>query len=222
MPRDKRVKVAVKKQLWLPAPPRGTEVCGGFDGSENDDWTVIKLETAAGLLFTPRLADGTATIWNPAQHGGRIPRLEIHDAWEYLSGFYRLKRVYCDPGFADPTEPTSWKSEIEMWGRKHGEDVFVSWQMNGSTRIKSVHEALVRFETDLKTKALSHDGCPVTSTHAANARKIPRGERYFLGKPSQHQKIDAIDASVLAHEAASDARALGWGKRTSFAPARIR
>jgi hypothetical protein len=31
--------------MWLPQPPEGTSVCGGFDGSENDDHTVIKLET---------------------------------------------------------------------------------------------------------------------------------------------------------------------------------
>jgi hypothetical protein len=24
---------------WLPPPSPGTSVCGGFDGSENDDWT---------------------------------------------------------------------------------------------------------------------------------------------------------------------------------------
>jgi len=36
-------------------------------------------------------------------------------------------------------------------------------------------------------------------------------DRYILGKPSQHQKIDATMASVIAHEAASDARASGWG-----------
>ena len=39
---------------WLDAPPRGTRVSGGFDGSDSDDWSAIKLETIDGLLFTPR------------------------------------------------------------------------------------------------------------------------------------------------------------------------
>jgi phage terminase large subunit-like protein len=77
-----------------------------------------------------------------------------------------------------------------------------------------VHAALVRFEADLRTGALTHDGCPITAAHIGNARKIPKpGDRFILGKPSQHQKIDAAVTSVLCHEAAADARAAGWGPR---------
>ena len=201
---------------WLPNPPEGTSVCGGFDGSENDDWTAIKLETAAGFLFTPRWrSTGQPMIWNPAQHGGRMPRLQVHDAWAELAGFYKLERVYCDPGFNDEHDPTSWITEIETWDRKHGPDVFIPWQMGGQTRTKAVHAALVRFETDLKQQALTHNGCPITETHMGNARKIPKpGDRYILGKPSQQQKIDAAVTSVLCHEAASDARADGWPRKT--------
>ena len=32
----------------------------------------------------------------------------------------------------------------------------------------------------------------------------------MLGKPAEHQKIDIAMADILAHEAASDMRALGW------------
>lgn len=50
-------------ELWLPNPPKGTRVCAGFDGSENDDWTCIKMETLDGLIFTPRYGpDRRATI----------------------------------------------------------------------------------------------------------------------------------------------------------------
>ena len=203
---------------WLPNPPEGTSVCGGFDGSENDDWTAIKLETAAGFLFTPRWrSTGQPMIWNPAQHGGRMPRLQVHDAWAELAGFYKLERVYCDPGFNDEHDPTSWITEIETWDRKHGPDVFIPWQMGGQTRTKAVHAALVRFEADLTQRALTQDGCPITETHMGNARKIPKpGDRYILGKPSQQQKIDAAVTSVLCHEAASDARAAGWGTRKTL------
>lgn len=201
---------------WLPNPPAGTAVCGGFDGSENDDWTAIKLETADRLLFTPRWPDDRPMIWNPAQHGGRIPRLEVHNAWALLADRYRLERVYCDPGFNDPWDPTSWITEIETWAGLFGETVFIPWQMGGNTRTKAVHSALVRFESDLRNGGLTHDGCPVTTAHAANARKIAKhGDRFILGKPSQAQKIDAIVTSVLCHEAAADARAAGWGQAKS-------
>jgi len=198
---------------WLPPPEAGTSVCGGFDGSENDDWTAIRLETVAGYQFTPRWrATGEAMVWNPAQHGGRIPRLQVHDAWAELAAVFRLHRVYADPGFNDPHDPTSWISEIEAWDGRHGPGVFVPWQMGGQTRYRAIHSALVRYETDLRTGVLTHDGCPVTTTHMANARKIPKpGDRYVIGKPAQHQKIDAAVTSVLCHEAAADARADGWG-----------
>jgi hypothetical protein len=35
-------------------------------------------------------------------------------------------------------------------------------------------------------------------------------QQYVLGKPANHQKIDAIMARILAHTAASDARGDGW------------
>lgn len=197
---------------WLPNPADGTDVAGGFDGSENNDWSGIRLETREGFQFTPRwLATGQPMIWNPAQHGGRMPRKQVHDAWEELNDRFSLRRIYCDPGFNDPTDPTSWKTEIETWAQLYGDDVFVPWQMGGNTRVRAVHTALQRFETDLMQGAFTHDGCPITTRHAAHARKIPQpGGRYILGKPSQNQKIDLIVTSVLAHEAACDQRAEGW------------
>ena len=73
--------------------------------------------------------------------------------------------------------------------------------------------AAARFVTDLGAGRISHDGCPITSLHMANARKATRATRYVLGKPNAHQKIDAAMATVLAHEAASDARAAGWSSK---------
>lgn len=190
--------------MWLPNPPNGTSVAGGFDGSENDDNTAIKLETLEGFLFTPRYGpDRRPTIWDPAEWGGRIPRGEVREAWSEINDRYQLQRVYCDPGFHDET---SWETEIEEWAAKFGEEVFIAWPTNS---IQRMYPAIRRFEADLKT--ITHDGCPVTTRHIRNARKIPRGERYILGKPAQHQKIDAAVTSVLCHEAAADSRAAGWG-----------
>lgn len=190
--------------LWLPEPPAGTQVAGGFDGSEVDDATVIRLETRDGLQFTPRYGpDRRPTIWLPEQWGGAVPRLEVHAAWSEIVGRYALARVYCDP--------YRWQTEIEQWALDWGEDVFVSW---ATSRLAPMHAALDRFTTDLASGALRHDGCPITAQHVANARKLSRqGDRYVLGKPAQHQKIDAAVTSVLAHEAAADQRAAGWHER---------
>lgn len=196
--------------LWLPEPPPGSLVCGGFDGSENDDHTAIKLETFDGLLFTPRYGpDRLPTIWNPTHWDGRIPRGEVNAAWAEITKTYKLNRAYCDPGFHDET---SWESQIENWAREHGEEVFVPWPTN---QIGRMYPAIKRFEADMTSGALTHDGCPITATHIRNARKIAKGaDRYALGKPSPHQKIDGAVTSVICHEAAADARAAGWGAET--------
>lgn len=197
------------RELWLPNPEAGTEVAGGFDGSENDDHTCIKLETRDGLIFTPRYGpDDRPTIWNPAEWPGhRIPRAEVEVAWEQIAERYKLRRVYCDPGFHDET---SWESEIETWDLKFGPDVFVPWPTN---QIGRMYPALTRFVADLRSGAIKQDGCPITTTHLANARKIAKSaDRYILGKPSQSQKIDAGVTTVIAHEAAADLRAEGWAK----------
>ncbi|GMA26188.1 hypothetical protein GCM10025864_39470 [Luteimicrobium album] len=200
--------------IWLPNPPDGTLVCGGFDGSENDDWTAIRLETVDGLLFTPRYGpDRRPTIWNPAEWSGKTPRGEVHAAWEEINRRYKVGRAYCDPGFMDEV---SWKTEIETWDQIYGPKKFIPWVMSGSSRYTAVHAALRRFEADLESRAIRHDGCPITDTHVGNARRIAKpGERYALGKPSQNQKIDAAVTSVLAHEAACDARSEGWGQKTT-------
>lgn len=200
-----------KHELWLENPPAGTSVCGGFDGSENDDFTCFKLETLSGFIFTPRYGyDQRPTIWNPKEWGGRIPRGEVIAAMDELAHKYKFVRIYCDPGFKDEM---SWESQIDAWARAHGERVFVPWVMNGSNRITAVYKALRRFEEDLSTHRITHDGCPITNAHIVNARRIPKtAERYGLGKPQQDRKIDAAVATILAHEAACDARMDGWGE----------
>lgn len=200
--------------VWRPNPAPGTSVCGGFDGSENNDWTAIKLETREGLIFTPRYGpDRRPTIWNPAEWGGSTPRGEVDAAWDEIARTYELVRIYCDPGFRDEM---SWESDIGRWGQLYGEKVFLPWQMAGNSRLNAVYSALRRFEADLKTGLIKQDGCPITATHMGNARRIAKSaDRYALGKPSETQKIDVAVTSVLAHEAASDVRTAGWPEQVA-------
>ena len=129
-------------ELWLENPPKGTEVCLGFDGSENDDWTCIKAETREGFIFTPRYGeDRRPTIWNPKTWGGRIPRSEVNAAMDELNERYKVIRAYCDPGFRDEV---SWESQIEAWDTRYGPKKFIPWAMSGSSRITAVWEALKR------------------------------------------------------------------------------
>lgn len=190
------------RSLWLPEPPEGTPVCLGFDGSDVDDWSALKGETIDGLIFTPRYSvDRKPTIWNPkALPDGRVPRDEVDDAVREAFERYEVQRFYADP--------PRWETDVDRWATEHGEGRVVEWP---TYRPKQMHEALERFVTDLSSSRITHDGCPLTAQNMASARKVTRAQRYILGKPSNHQKIDVAMASVLAHEAAADARAEGWG-----------
>ena len=187
--------------MWLPEPEPGTSVCLGFDGSDFDDWTALKGETREGLVFTPRYgADRLPTIWNPKESPGeRTPRSEVADAVAECFDRYDVRRFYCDP--------PRFETDIDEWAVQFGEDRVVEWP---TYRPKQMHEALERFVADLSEGRISHDGCPITASHMATARKLTRGSRYVIGKPNDHQKIDATMATVLAHEAAADVRAAGW------------
>lgn len=186
---------------WLPNPPKGTAISLGFDGSENNDFTAIQAETFDGFTFTPRYGpDSRPTIWNPAEWNDRIPRSEVHAAVDELFTRYRVERFYCDPN--------DWFSEIGDWALKYGDNHVFEWPTN---RIKAMYAEIKRFEIDLSTKRITHDGCPITAIQMANARKAAKpGQQYVLIKPADHQKIDAVMARILAHTAASDAREGGW------------
>lgn len=178
--------------------PDGAAVVLGFDGSDSDDWTALRAETADGYQFTPRFADGKLMIWDPAQHGGYAPRGEVNAAVAELAGRYRLVRMYCDPPY--------WQSEIDEWASRYGEKTVVRWS---TYRTRQMAEALERFRTDVHAAKLSHDGCPITSKHVENAHAEHRPQGVLIRKdrPISRNKIDAVMSSALAHEAALDVTA---------------
>lgn len=180
--------------------PDGTAVAGGFDGSENDDWTAIRLETEDGFRFTPTYGPNKRpAYWNPAEWGGSIPRGEVAAAVDEIATRYRLRRLYCDP--------RDWRSEIAEWALKYGEEVVLEWS---TYRIDAMFLALKRMRNDLKSGRNKHDGDPVAKDHMMNARMIAKpGDKYILGKPDEHRKIDIAMADTLAHEAAADLHTIG-------------
>lgn len=188
--------------MWLPPPPDGTAICLGFDGSDFDDFTALRAETLDGYQFTPRYgASGLPTIWQPKEWPDeRTPRREVDEAVREMFDRFEVARFYADP--------PRFETDLDEWATEHGEERVIPWE---TYRPRQMHDALERFVADLSEGRISHDGCPLTAAAMANARKLTRGSRYVLSKPNDHQKIDAAMASVLAHEAAADARASGWG-----------
>lgn len=178
----------------------GTPVVLGFDGSDVNDWTAIRAETADGYQFTPTYGpDRRPTIWNPAEWGGQVPRLEVEAAVDELFARLKVVRLYADPPY--------WETEVDGWAAKFGEKRVLRFE---TYRPVQMHAAAERLLTDV-TKAdstFTHDGCPITGVHVRNARKLARpGQRYVLGKPGETQKIDAAVTSIICHEAAGDVTA---------------
>jgi len=189
--------------------PDGTKVCLGFDGSDNDDYTGIRLETLDYFQFTPSYSEGRKTFWRPQDWLGRIPRSEVRAAVDEICSRYNVVRAYLDPQF--------WETEIDEWAAQHGEKVFVKWPTNS---IKRMWASLERFRTDVydTDATFRHDADQDVATHMGNAVVRARGmdaltnqRVYILGKASESQKIDLTMSSVLAHEAVCDAIAAGLG-----------
>ena len=183
-----------------------TRIVLGFDGSDMDDWTGFRAETLDGYQFTPTYGPNKlATVWDPADYGGQVPRLEVDAALSELMSRYDVVLLYADPPY--------WESEVDAWADKYGERRVIRWH---TRRVVQMHAAAERLRTDM-TKAdttFSHDGCPVTTAHIRNARAAARPQdRYVLRKASQDQKIDMAITSILAHEAAMDAVAAGLATR---------
>jgi len=186
---------------------RGTQVVLGMDGSDVDDWTAIRAETQDGYQFTPTYGpDKLPTIWNPADHDGQVPRLEVAAAVDELFGFFDVIRMYGDPPY--------WETELDAWAAKYGEKRVLRWE---TYRPVQMHAAAERLITDVNKQdsGFSHDACSVTETHVGNARKAARlHNRYVLTKASPTQKIDSCVTSIIVHEAAGDVTAAKlWKKR---------
>lgn len=205
--------------VWLePAPwaqkhvpvlvkPR-TAVTLGFDGSDNDDFTGIRLETLDQYQFTPTYGPSKRkTLWKPQDWDGRIPRSEVRAAVQEICSEFDVVRAYCDPMF--------WETEIDEFAALYGEKKFIKWPTN---QIGRMWPALERLRNDVLNpdSQFTHDGDPEVQVHITNAVMRARGidplseqRKYILGKPKEHQKIDFVMSSVLAHEAACDATAGG-------------
>lgn len=193
---------ALASPTALPPRPR---IVIGFDGSEVDDWTGMRAETLTGYQFTPTYGpDNRPCIWNAADWGGRMPYSEVDAAMDDVMRRYDVVRAYCDPRY--------WETEIDKWAARYGDQRVIRWYTH---RDVQMHAAAERLVTDVKKAGTDfrHDGCQITGTHVANARKAARpGDRYVLRKASVAQKIDLAMCSILAHEAAGDAIAAGLNK----------
>lgn len=189
--------------------PKRAKITLGFDGSQYDDWTVIRarwLNPPSGKPygFTPTFMDDKPTWWNPAETGGEVPRGEVNAAIEEIFDRYDVVRMYADPEL--------WQSELDAWIARYGEKRVLPWP---TYRTRQMAAALERLTTDTAAGTYTHDGSDILRLHLANARKVRRPGGIAIGKPADHQKIDMVIADALAGEAAGDVVAAGLLKAST-------
>ena len=177
----------------------GEAIAIGFDGSLNDDSTVLRgCCMSDGHLFK-------LGVWEkldgPEGMAWRVPRREVLEAIRKAHRDFVVARGYYDPH--------EWRSDIEALAAELGESVVVEFPTSSDQR---VHNALDRLHTDLSNRAVTHDADPVAAEHYGNAYVRHKGRYRLVRKeyPNSPRKIDSVIGDALALQARADALDDGW------------
>jgi hypothetical protein len=188
-----------ERQTKVDVVEMGESIAIGFDGSLNDDSTVLRgCRMSDGYLFK-------IGVWakpdGPAGIGWEVPRLEVLAAIREAFGRYDVTRGYFDPH--------EWRSDIDMLAEEFGEDRVISWPTSRHTAMAA---ALDRLHTGLVVGEIWHDPDPVAAEHYGNVYVARRGQLRLVRKeyPNSPRKIDSVVGDALATEARADAIAAGW------------
>jgi hypothetical protein len=204
----------------------GDPICLGFDGSENDDHTLLKGCTEAGDLFT-------IGAWTPK--GDDLGwRTEVGEAVDWAFETFDVVRFNADPAW--------WGGELAGWAAKYGSPPVGEFWTGGRSEGKmAVATGALRTEikrgagtitidpVPIRTEEIKVDaagkptsgGTTLVQWHYENARtrKIrvrkeddTETEDAILVRKERkgsNLKIDAVPADVLARRARDDAMKLG-------------
>lgn len=177
----------------------GEPIALGFDGSINDDTTVLRgCCMSDGFLFRigawPK-PDGAAGI------GWQVPRSDVLATIDEAFSRYDVVRGYFDPH--------EWRSDIEALAQKHGPERVIGWATSRDTQMAY---ALDRLHADLTNGVVWHDDDPLAAEHYGNVFVRKKGSHRLVRKehPNSARKIDSVVADALAYEARADAIATGW------------
>lgn len=197
-------KDAVEKQSRADVVAAGESIALGFDGSLNDDSTVlIGCRMSDGFLFP-------VGIWErpPGREGvgWEVPRSEVLDAVREAFARYDVIRGYFDPH--------EWRSDVDTLAAELGEKRVLSWETRRDIQMAA---ALDRLHVDLSTGAVWHSGDGRFVEHFGNAYVRRKGGHRLVRKEHDQspRKIDSVVGAALAYEARADAiEAKLWPKKT--------
>lgn len=182
----------VKRQIRAEAVDPGARITLGFDGSLNDDATVlIGCRVSDGFIFP-------VGIWakpsGPEGNWWEVPRSDVLSTIREAFGRYDVVRMYADPH--------EWRSDIDALQEEFGERVS-PW---ATSRDTAMGPALDRLRTDLMNGVAWHSGDPTVVEHFSNAYVRTRGIHRLVRKEhaKSDRKIDSVIGATLAYEARAD------------------
>lgn len=188
-----------EKQTKHEVVDAGEAIALGFDGSLNDDTTVLRgCRMSDGFLFK---IGAWAKPDGAAGAGWEVPRLEVLAAIREAFERYTVSRMYADPH--------EWRSDIEALAQEFGEERVIAWP---TSRFVAMAAALDRLHSGLRKGDVWHDADPLAAEHYGNAYVDMRGRSRLVRKeyPNSPRKIDSVVGDALALEARADALAAGW------------
>lgn len=177
----------------------GTAIALGFDGSLNDDSTVlIGCRMSDGFLFPVGIwakPNGIAGNW------WEVPRTDVLAKIREAFETYEVTRLYADPH--------EWRSDVDKLAEDFPERA-LPWT---TTRDMPMHSALDRVRTDMVNGTVFHSGDKLFMEHFSNAYVRNKGIYRLVRKehPKSDRKIDSVVGASLAYEARADAISAGWG-----------
>lgn len=160
-------------------------IVAGFDGSASGDSTALVGCTMDGHIFLIGLweNDGTPDY--------RVPREEVSSAVDLMFDRYEVLSLACDPW--------GWRSEIEAWGKRHGEKRVVEYNTGFVGRMAPATDRLYQAVVD---GTVSHDGDPRLAAHVGNAvaRPTPQGDVIMKDRRGSPRRVDAAVAAIIAFD----------------------
>ena len=175
----------------------GESITIGFDGSLNDDSTVLR-----GC----RISDGyrfTIGIWEKpsGQIAWQVPRKDVLTVFREAFADYDVVRAYCDPH--------EWRSDIDDLADEFGSERVIAFPTSAEVRMG---EALDRLHTDLVNGETYHDDDKRAREHYGNAYVRHKGKQRLVRKdtPNSSRKIDTVVGDALAYQARAHLLESGW------------
>lgn len=185
-------------ERWLPvgswdavkgasgAPPTGTPIMLGFDGSYSRDSTALVGCTLDSHVFVIDAWEKPANAidWH-------VDATDVMAAIRKAFKTWKVKRAGCDPAL--------WHLPLEILRGEFGADMILDWPSHQAAHMVPACSA---FYEAVVNKQISHDGDARLAQHIANCVvKIDhRGPRITKDHKDSPRKIDIAVAAVIAHD----------------------